>query len=249
MIADADGKNPKQVLSGLHWARGFTISPDEKSVVCGAQQGKEWNLIRVSFDGSPPVKLCQTSGVACPLFRFLDEGRIVCAVRTGYHIEKHQFGTRTVGKGPVILIDGKKETVLIKETARFPEVSPDATRMALDGENEKGETVVEITDLKTRKKEEIPLKAFNKDWTCEFDRLKFGPDGKALLVTFSLGGVVFRRNGPLPGDEAVEHFGVIWLDGRKDRTAMFRIDQPREKNGHFAHLDHIEWSSMPPEKK
>jgi hypothetical protein len=248
VIADADGKNPKQVLTGLKVNQGCRVSPDGTTVVCGAEQDGKWHLYRVPFDGSAPVKLSQTSGIDSPVFRILADGRYLYRPTTGHHIEKVEIGTFTKSKGPAILIDGKKETVLIKETTSFPEITLDATKMAQSGKNEKGEEVIEITDLKTQKKEEIPLKAFNKDWTCQFRSLKFSPDGKSLAVTFFLGNVVFRQKGPLPGDDAVEHVGVVWLDGRKDRT-LFRVDQPAEKGGHFASIEGFAWSSAPAAKK
>jgi hypothetical protein len=248
MIADSEGKNPKQVLTGLKWNQNFRVSPDGKTVVCGAEQSGKWDLYRVPFDGSAPVKLSQTSGVDCPNFRFLADGRYLYGPVTGFHNEMIQFGTWTIGKGPVILLDGKKETVLLKEViGELPEVTQDATKMAQALKNKKGEEVIEITDLKTETKEEIPLSKFNKDWTCRFDKLMFSPDGKALAVSFFLGNVVIRPGGAIAGDEAVEHVGIVWLDGRKERIALFRIDQPGREKAVFPSVQRIEWA--PPAKK
>jgi hypothetical protein len=249
VFVEADDKK-KVVLNNVVCWSDFRFGPDGKSVVCAVAEAKEkWYPFRVRFDGSKPTKLSETVSVFPPAIVALPNDRYVYHPITKMEVVKD--GPVTTGfaiKGPAILIDGKKETILVKETSRPPEVAPDATKMAQVTTNEKEDEVIEITDLKTGKKEEFSLKVFNKDWKCQFRQLKFDPDGKALAVTFFLG-VVDRQKGPLPGDEAAEHFGVIWLDGRKDRTALFRVDLPRARNDTFAHIDDIEWSSAPPEKK
>jgi hypothetical protein len=255
MLADADGKNPKQVLTGLSWWAGYIyLTPDGKALVCGAEEKGKWYPFRIAFDGTV-AKLSETSGIDAPVVLPRTGGRYLYHPITEKETVKSGPFSSVVTKGPIIVIDGKKETVLVKEPAGFPEFTMDVTKMARSGKNEKGQEVIEITDLKTGKKEEIPLTAFDKDWNGQFRWLKFSPDGNALAMLFSVGEtlgsveVVKRDKGPLPGDEAVEHFGVIWFDGRKDRTALFRIDQPREKGGRFAGIHDFEWLTEPPAKK
>jgi hypothetical protein len=248
-IVLAEDSGQKVVLKNVVCFPEFRLCPDGKSVVCASAQEKEkWYPYRVRFDGSKPTKLSETVSAFPPAIIALPNDRYVYHSITKMEVVTDGTDITWANKGPAILIDGKKETVLVKETSWPPEVSPDAGKMARVGTNEKGDEVIEVTDLKTGKKEEFSLKAFNKDWKCWFRQLKFGPDGKALAVTFFTGAAA-RKKGPLPGDEAAEHFGVIWLDGRKDRTALFRIDQPRDRHGLYIPIDDIEWSSAPPEKK
>jgi hypothetical protein len=250
MIADPDVNNPKQLITGLKWNQMPRLAPDGKSLFCGADEGGAWYLYRVPFDGSPPVKIGKVAGLDHPSYRVLPDGRALYMPVTAWHVENVQIGTWTTGKGPVILTDGKTETVLLKETVGgLPEVSDDASKMAVTGTNAAGERAVEVTDLKTGKSEQFLLKAFHKDWACQFGAAKFSPDGRAVAVTFAFGGVVIREKGPRPGDEAEEHFGVAWLDGRKDRTALFRLDQPRKEHGYFHRIESLEWSAGPEAKK
>jgi Tol biopolymer transport system component len=253
VIADAKGKNGKPLISGLGHNGTVVPHPDGKAVVCVAEVDGKWDVYRVPFDGTAPVRLSLTSGtdpVYAPAFRLLPDGRVVYHAVAGRHVEKQQFGTFSTNKGAVVLTDGKKETVLLKEQiGGLPELTADATKMAVAGTSDTGAPVVEVTDLTTSKKEQFALSAFNKDWTCRFRELKFSPDGKALAVTFFLGNVVFREKGPLPGDEAVQHFGVIWLDGRKDQTKLFQIDQPLKEHGYFPEIDVLEWAAAPVAKK
>jgi hypothetical protein len=248
MLVGADGKDPKQLLTGLMWWPGFYLCPDGKSVVCGAEEKGKWYPFRVGFDGTV-TKLSETAGVSAPAVVPLPEGRILYCAQTGQGTVRNGPFSTVVTRGPAILIEGKKETVLIKETDRSPSLSADAAKMAVAAADDKGEPVVRVTDRTTGKAEDFPVKGFRKDWACGVRELEFSPDGKALAVTFHLGGVVLRQKGPLPGDEAEEHFGVIWLDGRKDRTALFRVEQPPRKGGYFARIEDLRWSAGPPAKK
>lgn len=255
VLVDIDGKNDKQLLTGLSWWNGYVYPcPGGTAFVFGAEQNGKWYPFRVAFDGTV-TRLSETSGIDAPVVQPLADGRYLYhPITTQETVVSGPFSSvRT--SGPVLILDGKKETVLMKDTSRVPSVSQDATKMALPGRNGKGEGLVTVTDLKTGKSEEILLSEFHREWKCEARELKFSPDGRALAVTFSVSdpvgnvGIQVRDKGPLPGDEAVEHFGVVWLDGRKQRTALFRVDQPREKNGHFAAIHDIEWSERPAKKK
>jgi len=251
VAADPKGQNPKALVTGLARFSDYTLAADGKAVVCGIEKGGKWGVYRVPFDGTEPTKLSQTDGTDGIAFRTLRDGRIAYFAITGQHVEPAIIGGMKVGTvstpaGVVVLIDGKAEKVLIKETAAgLPEFTADGSKMAARGTTDKGEPAVVVTDLKTDKSERFPLSAFHREWKCEFGNLRFRPDGNALAVTFSLGGVVYRKNGPLPGDEAEQHIGVIWLDGRKQRTALFEIDQPRKEKGYFPMLRWLEWTRRP----
>jgi hypothetical protein len=249
MVVDADGKNPKQLLYGLDWRSPYQLTPDGKGVICGAEQDGKWYLFLVPLDGRPPKRLTTTPGVEHPSFRLLPDGRILCFVALGFHTEQLEIGTWTIGKGSVILLDGQKETVLFKdEIGGIPEMTSDVSKVARAGKDENGGVVV-VTDLATGKSNHTPVAQFNKDWRCRIGALKFRPDGKALAVGFSLGNVVFRQKGPEPGDECVQHFGVIWLDGRTERTQLFKVDAPLKEHGYYPEVRSLDWSRGSDEKK
>jgi hypothetical protein len=251
VIAEPKGKNPKTLLSGLGRFSGREMTADGKAVVCGAEKDGKWDVYRVPFDGTEPTKLSRTAGTGGITCRLLQDGRVAYYAVTGQHVEPFvingmKVGTTSTAVGTVALTDGKTEQVLVKDTrGGLPEFTADGSKMARATATDKGEAVVVVTDLKTNKSEEFPLSAFHKDWNCQFRAVRFSPDGKALLVGFFLGNVVVRQNGPIAGDEAVQHFGVIWLDGRKQRTALFEIDQPRKEHGYFADLQRFEWTRRP----
>ncbi|QJW93662.1 TolB family protein [Frigoriglobus tundricola] len=254
IVADAKGQNPKALITGLPRISEYTVTADGKAVVCVAEKGGKWGVYRVPFDGAEPTRLSRTDSTGPLGFQLLKDGRVAYFAVTGEHVEPlairgQVVGTTSTSVGTVVLTDGKTEKVLIKETrAGLPEFTADGSKMATVGTTDKGATVVVVTDLKTDKAEEFPVSAFHRGWKCQFGRLRFRPDGNALLVTFSLGSVVVRDNGPLPGDEAVQHFGVIWLGGRKPRTALFEIEQPRKENGHFPDIQWFEWTGRPAPK-
>jgi hypothetical protein len=244
-LADRDGSNPKLLLAGLPRNTEIEPGPDGTAVYCGAEQDGKWHLFRVPIDGSGPVRVSRTPGLASPTFRVLPDGRVVYMPATGWHVEKVAVGTWTTVKGPVLLTDGKTETVLVKEArGRLPEVSDDATRVAVAGRNDAGDHVVEVTEVKSGDAKQYRVKAFHQDWTCGFGDVKFSPDGRALAVTFSLGNVVFRQHGPIPGDEAVKHVGVIWLDGRRDRTRLIELDAGIPD--HVPAPYRLAWAAPPP---
>jgi hypothetical protein len=104
----------------------------------------------------------------------------------------------------------------------------------------KDEQAVEVTDLKTGRKERFPVTVFNKDWTHRFGQAVFRPDGKAIVVSLSHTKQVIRA-----GDDWVQHFGVIWLDGRRERTSVFKVEAPLFKGKFQFCIDRIEWSRGP----
>jgi hypothetical protein len=249
VIAGPKGEDPKTLMTGLHSYDGCMFVPDVKAVVCGAERDGKWHVYRVPFDGAEPTRLSRTPGTEGINFQLLADGRVAYLAITGKHKEAIMIQGAVIGwtvshVGAVVLSDGKTERVLIKESVGgLPAFAPDGSKMAVEGVTAKGEAVVVVTDLRTDKSEEFPMSAFKKDWTCQFGKLHFSPDGRALAVGFSLGSVVVRAHGPIAGDEAVEHFGVIWLDGRKKRTAVFEVGQPH-KGGSRAVWE-LAWTRRP----
>lgn len=246
MIVDRDGKNPARLLTGLQWNRPFQLAPDGKSVFCGAEADDQWHLFRVPLDGSPPVKVSHVAGQSGPKFHVLPDGRVLYMAVTGRYEEPLPFGKALTDTGPAILTDGKTERVLAKEVMHdLPQITDDAARLAATRLNAAGEWVVEVTDLQTGHAEQFPVRAFHKDWAGRFRDLRLSPDGRALAVRFLPEPVMLRQNGPIAGDEALQHFGVIWFDGRKDRTALFQIDQQRMEHGYYPGIVILEWSAGP----
>ena len=74
MIADADGTNPRPLLTGLGSSRRFRPAADGTAVFCEAAVGDDWHVFRVPLDGSPPVRMSRTPGASGVHFRALPDG-------------------------------------------------------------------------------------------------------------------------------------------------------------------------------
>lgn len=246
MVAGAKGENPKVVLTGLGDDQ-FHLAADGKSAVCGAEKAGKWDVYRLAFDGTPPTKLSKTAGVGRPSVLLLPDNRVVYHAITGWHVEQLSKSTTwTTGEGPVLLTDGKTETVLVKTTREgLPTFTADASRMVVLVTT-KGEAAVEVTDLKTGAAAIFPISAFKRGWACQFRELRFSPDGKALAVTFGLGfGALF--NGTPINHEAFEYVGVVWLDGRTNPVALHHVEVLRQKHKEYPLIAKLEWG--PPAAK
>jgi hypothetical protein len=251
VLADADDRNAKVLLTGLMHDRPFHPTLGGTAVVCAAETGDKWHLFRVTFDGQPPVRISQAGSSEYPPHHVLPDGRCLYLAVTGWHHEKALpplNGTTSCVKGPAILADGKAEKVLVKEViCDLPAITDDGSTLARQVFAPNGLPLIEISDLNTGAVERVRMREFNPNWTCEFSNLAFRPDGKALALTFSFP-VLFRENGPIPGDEALHHVGVIWLDGRRNRTTLVRVNHPDRKDFLDGVIRRIEWWG-PPEGK
>jgi hypothetical protein len=246
-VCDADGSNAKVLQKGLRNGQ-FWLSRDAKSILCSAERESKWQPLRVFLDGSPPAVLSKTSSLESSGGQEYAGGKFIYMPVTGYDTRPVAFGTYTMRKGPIILIEGATETELVKEwISGALAITDDVSTMAYEAKGEDEATVLRLKNLKTGKIDEIPISAFHKDWNCQFRRFAFRPDGKALAV--SRGAVVFREKGPLPGDEAVQHFGVVWLDGRKNRVKTFKVDAPLKAHGYHPEVDSVQWTTAPVAKK
>ncbi len=247
MVADAGGKNERRLIEGLPYKYHWDWSPDGNHVVCTADQGDGWHLYRVPHAGGDPVRL---SGTASKHFKIpyheLPDGRVAYFIATGVEEVKFPENGMTPGSvnsypvGDLVVSDGKRNRTVV-ENVREPafDLSPDGGRLAYGGRSAAGPAVV-VVEIETAKSHSIPVTEFNPTWACGVERIAFRPDGAALAVTFSVG-TRFRRKGPLPGDDSEQHVGVLWLDGRANRTRVFRPELPPDKHKEFQRIDSIRW--------
>jgi hypothetical protein len=245
MVAGAKGEEQTAVLTGLD-GYTFALAADGKSAVCGAEKGGKWDVYRVAFDGTPPKKLSRTPGIACPLILPLPDGRVVYHAVTGWHVKQLAADTRlTSGEGPVLLIDGETETVLVKKTHEgLPVFTADAGKMAGLVTTATGEAAVEVTDRKAGTSAVFPVSAFNKNWVCDFNELRFSPDGKALAVTFGSAFEFLYGRTPA-GHAAYESVGVVWLDGRKNPISLYHVEVLQQKHKEYPLIRSLEWGPPP----
>ncbi|HJZ56154.1 MAG TPA: hypothetical protein VKE74_14395 [Gemmataceae bacterium] len=253
MVAEGKFGNARQLFSGLSDPSNLSWTKDSKAVVCFAEKDGEWHLYKVPVDGTPPTKLSKRPSLGGGSYQELNDGKFVYCVGTGSHDEKVPgYGISRVGKGDIILSEPTGETVLFKDTVESlscADASPDARKAARGVIGEKG-GVLEVLDIKSGGVDRIPISVFNPDWKCRFGPMCFRPDGKAIATRFSLGHIIIRDNGKaMPGDECIEHFGVVWLDGRKDKLKLFRVQAPPRDFLPFGDIRHLEWSRGPEAKK
>lgn len=241
VVASAKGENPTTVFTGLGENK-FHLATDGKSAVCGAEKGGKWDVYRVAFDGTPPEKVSKTHGVGCPQVLLLPDGRIVYHAAAGWHVEQlSEDAQSTCGEGPVLLVDGTTETVLVKRTHEgLPTFSANARKMAVRTTTVKGEAAVEVTDLKTGAAAVFPVSAFKKGWDCEFSEVHFSPDGTALAVTFGFGFKVLF-NHTLFDHESLKCVGIVWLDGHNNSVALHHVEVLRQKHKKYPLIGSLEW--------
>lgn len=242
VVADRDGGNPAVVLAGVRWMSGLNFEPDAAHAHFWAERDGKWFLFRVPLADPTPARLTRT-GVALPAaHKVLADGRVLYQDVTGWEHEALPTASRTFPRGPVVLTDGKADTVVLKDWAgAFPEISDDGAKLAVAREHAVG-----VIELATGAAKEYPVAAFRAGWTCRVGQLRFRPDGRALAVGFLRASDFGREKLPAPGDEAVYHVGVVWLDGRAGPPQLIEIDPAVQEWRRAPVVYSIEWAAAPP---
>lgn len=248
VLADRDGANPTTLLTGVQWLYAPSFWGGSTTPHCWAERDGKWVLYRLPMADPTPVRLTKTGVASIPAYHALADGRVLYHEVTAWENEVVPIGVHTTGRGPVVLTDGKTDTVVLKDwVGTLPEISADGTKLAVPKTTAAGEHVAEVIDLPTGAAKQYRVKDFHADWTtCKVGTLRFSPDGRALAVGFRLASQYGREKGPAPGDEAIYHLGVVWLDGRPNPTRAIEVDPVLQDWRRLVGIYTPEWAAAPP---